>query len=45
MSAFAALVSRRQLASVPKIILQVRGTKPALTLVAEVFSGLIARLV
>ncbi|HEX4543622.1 MAG TPA: hypothetical protein VH114_10675, partial [Candidatus Acidoferrum sp.] len=44
-SGFAAFVSGRQLTTVPQIILQMRGAKPALALVAEVFSRLIARLV
>src|ERR1700726_2893014 len=44
-SAFAAFFARVQLASVPLIILRVRRAKPAITLIAEDCSGLIARLV
>jgi hypothetical protein len=43
--AFAAFLAGFKVASVPLIILRVRGAKPSLALVAEDCSGLIARLV
>src|SRR5258706_11714260 len=43
-SSFAAFFARIQLASVPLIILRVRCAKPAIALIAEDCSGLIARL-
>ena len=44
-SAFAAFLTRLELASMPLIVLRVRDAKPQATLIAKNFSGLIARLV